>query len=62
MHVKCVGGREASGVLKGYDALLNLVLDSTTELPRGNVSRTNLFSDIGGHYCTRRVILIEHQW
>lgn len=36
MHVKFVGGREASGVLKGYDALLNLVLDSTTELPRGD--------------------------
>ncbi|GAV03474.1 hypothetical protein RvY_13893 [Ramazzottius varieornatus] len=36
MHVKFVGGREASGTLKGYDALLNLVLDCTTELPRGD--------------------------
>lgn len=29
--VKFAGGREAAGVLKGYDPLLNLVLDNTTE-------------------------------
>uniref|UniRef100_A0A915E5N4 Sm domain-containing protein n=1 Tax=Ditylenchus dipsaci TaxID=166011 RepID=A0A915E5N4_9BILA len=28
------GGREATGVLKGYDALLNLVLDNATEFLR----------------------------
>jgi U6 snRNA-associated Sm-like protein LSm7 len=34
IRVKFVGGREASGVLKGYDPLLNLVLDGTTEYLR----------------------------
>lgn len=31
IRVKFAGGREAAGVLKGYDPLLNLVLDNTTE-------------------------------
>uniref|UniRef100_A0A8C1YE13 LSM7 homolog, U6 small nuclear RNA and mRNA degradation associated n=1 Tax=Cyprinus carpio TaxID=7962 RepID=A0A8C1YE13_CYPCA len=31
IRVKFQGGREASGVLKGFDPLLNLVLDGTTE-------------------------------
>ncbi|KAK3094494.1 hypothetical protein FSP39_002488 [Pinctada imbricata] len=34
IRVKFSGGREASGVLKGYDPLLNLVLDDTTEYLR----------------------------
>lgn len=34
IRVKFVGGREAAGVLKGYDPLLNLVLDNTTEFLR----------------------------
>ncbi|KAI9585952.1 U6 snRNA-associated Sm-like protein LSm7 [Glossina fuscipes] len=34
IRVKFAGGREASGVLKGYDALLNLVLDNTIEYLR----------------------------
>eukprot|EP00116_Pleurobrachia_bachei_P017679 sb/3477941/ len=34
MRVKFNGGREASGILKGYDALLNLVLDNATEYIR----------------------------
>lgn len=35
IRVKFSGGREAAGVLKGYDPLLNLVLDDTTEYMRG---------------------------
>ena len=31
VRVKFMGGRECVGVLKGYDALLNLVLDETKE-------------------------------
>jgi U6 snRNA-associated Sm-like protein LSm7 len=31
IRVKFSGGREASGVLKGFDPLLNLVLDDTIE-------------------------------
>lgn len=34
IRVKFHGGREASGILKGFDPLLNLVLDSTTEYLR----------------------------
>lgn len=31
VRVKFQGGREATGILKGYDQLLNLVLDGTAE-------------------------------
>lgn len=31
VHIKFQGGREASGKLKGFDHLLNLVLDDATE-------------------------------
>ena len=34
IRVKFSGGREAAGILKGYDPLLNLVLDGTTEYLR----------------------------
>ncbi|ESN98697.1 hypothetical protein HELRODRAFT_67237, partial [Helobdella robusta] len=34
IRVKFAGGREASGILKGFDPLLNLVLDGTTEYLR----------------------------
>ncbi|RWS14068.1 small nuclear ribonucleoprotein (snRNP) splicing factor-like protein [Dinothrombium tinctorium] len=34
VRVKFQGGREATGVLKGFDQLLNLVLDNTTEFLR----------------------------
>lgn len=37
MRVKFNGGREASGILKGYDALLNLVLDNATEYLKGEI-------------------------
>uniref|UniRef100_A0A8C0FRF5 LSM7 homolog, U6 small nuclear RNA and mRNA degradation associated n=1 Tax=Bubo bubo TaxID=30461 RepID=A0A8C0FRF5_BUBBB len=37
IRVKFQGGREASGVLKGFDPLLNLVLDGTIEYMRGNL-------------------------
>lgn len=31
MRIKFTGGREATGVLKGFDKLLNIVLDDTKE-------------------------------
>lgn len=34
VHVKFQGGREATGKLKGYDHLLNLVLEDTIEYSR----------------------------
>lgn len=36
VRVKFVGGREVTGTLKGYDALLNLVLDQTDENVRAD--------------------------
>jgi U6 snRNA-associated Sm-like protein LSm7 len=37
VHVKCLGGREVVGTLKGYDELVNLVLDDTEEYLRGEI-------------------------
>jgi len=34
VHVKLSGGREVTGVLKGYDQLMNLVVDDTIEYLR----------------------------
>ncbi|KAM6493385.1 hypothetical protein JOM56_011519 [Amanita muscaria] len=35
IRVKFTGGREVTGILKGYDQLLNLVLDEVEELMLG---------------------------
>jgi U6 snRNA-associated Sm-like protein LSm7 len=35
VRVKCIGGRELQGVLRGYDDLVNLVLDECEEFLRG---------------------------
>ena len=35
INVKFNGGREISGILKGYDQLMNLVLDDVKEYTRG---------------------------
>ncbi|TDZ75057.1 U6 snRNA-associated Sm-like protein LSm7 [Colletotrichum trifolii] len=37
--VKFNGGREVTGTLKGYDALMNLVLDEVKEVMRGGTPR-----------------------
>ncbi|KXT08851.1 hypothetical protein AC579_1484 [Pseudocercospora musae] len=45
MTVKFNGGREVTGTLKGYDQLMNLVLDNVKETTRdeeGNTSTRNL--------------------
>uniref|UniRef100_A0A1A8L774 LSM7 homolog, U6 small nuclear RNA associated n=4 Tax=Nothobranchius TaxID=28779 RepID=A0A1A8L774_9TELE len=42
IRVKFQGGREASGVLKGFDPLLNLVLDGTIEYMRGKKTKTQI--------------------
>ncbi|KAJ2754232.1 U6 snRNP-associated protein Lsm7 [Coemansia sp. BCRC 34490] len=34
IHVKFMGGREVEGVLKGFDQLLNIVLDDAKEIIR----------------------------
>lgn len=40
VRVKCLGGRELKGTLRGYDELVNLVLDECDEYVRGMLSRT----------------------
>jgi small nuclear ribonucleoprotein (snRNP)-like protein len=35
VRVKCLGGRELEGTLRGYDDLINLVLDDCDEFLRG---------------------------
>ena len=35
VRVKCLGGRELQGTLRGYDELVNLVLDECDEFIRG---------------------------
>ncbi len=37
VRVKCLGGRELQGTLRGYDDLVNLVLDDCDEFLRGKV-------------------------
>lgn len=45
IRVKFAGGREAAGVLKGYDPLLNLVLDNTVEYLRDSDEPFKLAED-----------------
>ncbi|KAG8202775.1 hypothetical protein GWM34_02406 [Candida africana] len=35
IRVKFIGGREVVGILKGFDQLMNLVLENVTETLRG---------------------------
>lgn len=43
VRVKCLGGRELEGTLRGYDDLVNLVLDDCDEFLRGK-RREHAFS------------------
>ncbi|XP_056267148.1 U6 snRNA-associated Sm-like protein LSm7 [Pseudoliparis swirei] len=47
IRVKFQGGREASGVLKGFDPLLNLVLDGTIEYMRGKLNWLQTLLQVG---------------
>ena len=40
LRLKFQGGREATGVLKGYDQLMNLVMDDVVEILQDGSSRT----------------------
>ena len=42
VHVKLAGGREVTGILKGYDQLLNLVLDESVEHLRDPADPTRI--------------------
>ncbi|KAF4943793.1 hypothetical protein FGADI_13169 [Fusarium gaditjirri] len=52
--VKFNGGREVKGTLKGYDALMNLVLDDVDEVVRANTMTT----DDEGNDSTRSLGLV----
>ena len=40
VRVKCLGGRELKGILRGYDELVNLVIDECEEYLRGTYDNT----------------------
>mmetsp|Transcript_12835 Transcript_12835/g.30481 ORF Transcript_12835/g.30481 Transcript_12835/m.30481 type:complete len:82 (-) Transcript_12835:296-541(-) len=42
VRVKCLGGRELQGTLRGYDELVNLVLDDCDEFLRGMTRHLNI--------------------
>ena len=46
IEVKLAGGREITGVLKGYDQLLNLVLDEAEERLRDAEDITKLSGEV----------------
>jgi U6 snRNA-associated Sm-like protein LSm7 len=46
IEVKLAGGREVTGVLKGYDQLLNLVLDEAEERLRDAEDITKLSGEV----------------
>jgi small nuclear ribonucleoprotein (snRNP)-like protein len=41
--VKCLGGRELKGILRGFDDLFNLVLDDSEEYLRGMLQKFDTF-------------------
>lgn len=42
VRVKCLGGRELQGTLRGFDDLVNLVLDDSVEYLRGECQRSSI--------------------
>jgi small nuclear ribonucleoprotein (snRNP)-like protein len=61
VNVKFNGGRECSGTLKGYDALMNLVLDDVEEVMRGmfsfpSPSRKGSIRPVWRGWCKTRVV------
>ncbi|KZT23036.1 U6 snRNA-associated Sm-like protein LSm7 [Neolentinus lepideus HHB14362 ss-1] len=50
IRVKFTGGREVTGVLKGYDQLLNLVLDEVEEQLSGGFDNPRIHMSHLSHY------------
>ena len=46
VRVKCLGGRELEGILRGFDDLVNLVLDDCEEYIRGKFLKLYSMSDL----------------
>ncbi|KAJ3154512.1 Sm-like protein lsm7 [Geranomyces michiganensis] len=61
IHVKYNGGREVIGTLKGYDQLLNLVLDDTEEFlrdPENDLRITDRKRTLGLVVCRGTAIIV----
>ena len=54
VRVKCLGGRELQGTLRGYDELVNLVLDDCDEFLRGECQR---YSRISAMFCKELTVI-----
>ena len=52
VRVKCIGGRELVGTLRGYDELVNLVLDEAIEFMRGMYN-----NHYYAHKCRTEIVL-----
>ena len=51
--VKCLGGRELKGLLRGFDDLVNLVLDESEEYLRGKQILSGLLTSFIQTLCSR---------
>eukprot|EP01114_Cavostelium_apophysatum_P016422 TRINITY_DN4666_c0_g1_i1.p1 TRINITY_DN4666_c0_g1~~TRINITY_DN4666_c0_g1_i1.p1 ORF type:complete len:108 (-),score=6.02 TRINITY_DN4666_c0_g1_i1:26-319(-) len=61
--VKFTGGREVTGLLKGYDTLVNLVLDNCTELlrdPEDPYKVTSEKRNLGLVVCRGSAVMLIH--
>jgi len=61
--VKFSGGREVFGILKGYDTLVNLVLDNCTELlrdPEDPYKPTSEKRNLGLVVCRGSAVMLIH--
>lgn len=61
IRVKFQGGREAIGILKGFDPLLNLVIDNTKEYlrdPDDSLKITENTRDLGLVVCRGTAVVV----
>ncbi|KAD4982513.1 hypothetical protein E3N88_19184 [Mikania micrantha] len=61
VQVKLTGGRQVAGTLKGYDQLLNLVLDEATEFlrdPEDPLKTTDQFRRLGLIVCRGTAVML----
>ena len=62
IRVKFAGGRESSGTLKGFDPLLNIVLDDTIEYLREAVTVEKLENEWKFPFRILKIFYILTDW